>query len=73
MDNSSWTAPPGAAQPMGIQSTAGAVPIMNDKGKSITTTFTMKSFAVISCIHVVLFPNLFILIGANHPKYLGSV
>ncbi|KAK3863668.1 hypothetical protein Pcinc_028897 [Petrolisthes cinctipes] len=33
MDNSSWTAPPGAAQPMGIQSTAGAVPIMNDKGE----------------------------------------
>lgn len=32
MDNTSWTAPPGAAQPMGIQSTAGAVPIMNDKG-----------------------------------------
>ncbi|XP_063869319.1 microfibrillar-associated protein 1-like [Scylla paramamosain] len=33
MDNSSWTAPPGAAQPMGIQSTAGAVPVMNDKGE----------------------------------------
>ncbi|XP_027224788.1 microfibrillar-associated protein 1 [Penaeus vannamei] len=33
MDNTSWTAPPGAAQPMGIQSTAGAVPIMNDKGE----------------------------------------
>lgn len=35
MDNTSWTAPPGAAQPMGIQSTAGAVPIMNDKGKFV--------------------------------------
>ncbi|KAK7086409.1 Microfibrillar-associated protein 1 [Halocaridina rubra] len=33
MDNTSWTAPPGAAQPMGIQSTAGAVPVMNDKGE----------------------------------------
>ena len=32
--NASWTAPPGAAQPMGIQSTAGAVPVMNDKGMS---------------------------------------
>ncbi|XP_066944285.1 microfibrillar-associated protein 1 [Macrobrachium rosenbergii] len=31
--NASWTAPPGAAQPMGIQSTAGAVPVMNDKGE----------------------------------------
>ena len=32
MDATSWTAPPGAAQPTGIQSTAGAVPIMNEKG-----------------------------------------
>ena len=30
MDATSWTAPPGAAQPTGIQSTAGAVPIMNE-------------------------------------------
>jgi len=33
MDNSSWTVPPGAAQPMGIQSTAGAVVITNEKGE----------------------------------------
>ncbi|MCL4118809.1 UNVERIFIED_CONTAM: hypothetical protein GTU68_059341 [Idotea baltica] len=33
MDTTSWMAPPGAAQPAGIQSTAGAVPIFNEKGE----------------------------------------
>uniref|UniRef100_A0A2P2I457 Microfibrillar-associated protein 1-like n=1 Tax=Hirondellea gigas TaxID=1518452 RepID=A0A2P2I457_9CRUS len=34
LDGSQWAGPPPlAAQPMGIQSTAGAVPIMNEKGE----------------------------------------
>ncbi|RXG56773.1 Microfibrillar-associated protein 1 [Armadillidium vulgare] len=33
MMDTTWTAPPGAAQPAGIQSTAGAVPIFNEKGE----------------------------------------
>ena len=35
LEASQWAGPPPmAAQPMGIQSTAGAVPVVNEKGKS---------------------------------------
>ena len=50
MDNTAWMAPPGAAQPSGIQSTAGAVPIWNEKGKyniSYLLTFILPIFLIL--------------------------